>query len=282
MVIIFSPIIYGYLQVVYLGGEHIYIYLQIFVIALTILLSWIHPNLIAPLFNKFTELRDPVLRSKINAIAMKTGIKTQNIFIINSSLRSEHSNAYLYGIGSTKRIVLFDNLLQTLSREEIISVVIHEMGHSYYWHSFKKLCIYLVELQFMFYILSQFVKNEHVMKSFGFRDRSVFVCTAMYFHMFEPLTSVFNTLRLVANRKCQFEADEFACKQGYGRELKQSLIKLFKESTFTVKPDFLYAWVKDSHPSLHERIENINLSVNKFEGRDKEKESGQPVESQDD
>lgn len=72
--IIFPPIIYGYLQVVQVGGEYFYVFLQIFVIFITVVLTWVHPNLIAPLFNKFTELKDEDLKAKIYGIALKNTI----------------------------------------------------------------------------------------------------------------------------------------------------------------------------------------------------------------
>lgn len=86
-------------------------------ICITIILTWIHPNLIAPLFNKFTELEDTELKLKILAIANKNNIHISNVYIINSSVRSAHSNAYLYGITRTKVIVLYDNLFQSMSQE---------------------------------------------------------------------------------------------------------------------------------------------------------------------
>lgn len=142
--IIFPPIIYGYLQVVQVGGEYFYVFLQIFVIFITVVLTWVHPNVIAPLFNKFTELKDEDLKAKIYGIASKNAIEISNIYVINSSVRSAHSNAYLYGLGKAKVIVLYDNLLHTLSKEEILAVITHEMGHSYYSHSLKKLLVYLI------------------------------------------------------------------------------------------------------------------------------------------
>lgn len=184
-----------------MGGEYFYVFLQIFVISITVVLTWIHPNLIAPLFNKFIELKDDDLKMRIYTIAEKNSIKISNIYVMNSSVRSAHSNAYLYGLGQTKVIVLYDNLLQSLNKDEVLAVITHEMGHSYYSHSIKKLLVYLVEVLSMFYIFAQFVKNEDVFISFGFSSRSVFICTALYFHMFEPLTSVFNTLLLVITRK---------------------------------------------------------------------------------
>lgn len=125
MLIIFPPIIYGYLQVIELDAENFYFSLQIFVIAITIILTWLHPNLIAPLFNNFTEFRHDELKARIQAIADAHRIKLKNVFIINSSVRSQHSNAYLYGIGSSKTIVLSDSLLNSLNDDEVLAVVGH-------------------------------------------------------------------------------------------------------------------------------------------------------------
>ena len=115
MLIIFPPIIYGYLKVVEFDAEHFYFSLQIFVIAITIVLIWIHPNLIAPLFNNFIPLKNEQLRAKIVAIAHRYQIVLGNIFVINTSVRSAHSNAYMYGIGTVKTIVVSDSLLKSLS-----------------------------------------------------------------------------------------------------------------------------------------------------------------------
>jgi Zn-dependent protease with chaperone function len=85
------------------------------------------------------------------------------------------------------------------------------MGHSKYTHSLKRMVLYLIEVVSMFYIFTLFMKNENAFKFFGFTCKSVFVDTVLYFHMFEPLTSFFNVLLLVINRKFEFEADLFAC-----------------------------------------------------------------------
>lgn len=95
-----------------------------------------------------------------------------------------HSNAYFYGFGQTKVIVLHDTLLTKLNPKEITSVVCHEMGHWAYSHPFKKLFVYLVEVWSIFYIFSFFLQNEEVFLSFGFREKSVLFLLKLEFHRF--------------------------------------------------------------------------------------------------
>jgi STE24 endopeptidase len=92
---------------------------------------------------------------------------------MNGSIRSAHSNAYFYGFGRTKVIVLFDTLLAKLSQKEITSVVCHELGHWAYNHIFTKLLIYLLEVLSIFYIFSFFLQNDEVYLSFGVKEKSV-------------------------------------------------------------------------------------------------------------
>ena len=110
---------------------------------------------------------------KIHTLANRTRFSIKNILIMNSSVRSAHLNAYFYGFGSKKVIVLYDTLLRSLEEEEIISVISHEMGHSYHKHSIQKLVVYLLETLFIFYIFGFFIKGEDIFISFGFTEKSV-------------------------------------------------------------------------------------------------------------
>lgn len=164
MVIIFPPILFGYLRIVEYGGQYFYLFLQviytkfqIFALVVTILLGWIHPNLIAPLFNQFKELADQNVISRLSHLAEKVSFPLKKILWMNGSVRSAHSNAYFYGFGRTKVIVLYDTLLAKLNSKEIASVVCHELGHWAYNHSLKKLLIYLFEVLSLFYIFSFFL-----------------------------------------------------------------------------------------------------------------------------
>jgi STE24 endopeptidase len=139
----------------------------------TILLNFIHPNLIAPFFNEFKQLANRDVSLHLKYLAEKVKFPLKNIKWNNSRSVAAHSNAYFYGFGQTKVIVLHDTLLTKLNPKEITSVVCHEMGHWAYSHPFKKLFVYLVEVWSIFYIFSFFLQNEEVFLSFGFREKSV-------------------------------------------------------------------------------------------------------------
>lgn len=89
----------------------------------------IYPTFIAPLFNKFSDLEDGTLKTKIYQLAEKLNFPLKKIFVIDGSKRSDHSNAYFYGFGSNKRIVLFDTLLKQMNDDQILAVLAHELGH---------------------------------------------------------------------------------------------------------------------------------------------------------
>lgn len=146
MLIIYPPIIFGYLRVVELGGEYFFIFMQFFIIIVALTLTWIHPNFIAPLFNEFKELNNPLLKVKIHHLANLTKFPLNKIYWMNSSIRSAHSNAYFYGFGKNKMIVLYDTLLKELNCDEISSVICHEIGHWHKSHSFQMLLVYIVIL----------------------------------------------------------------------------------------------------------------------------------------
>jgi len=118
------PIFYGFLWVVEAGGEYFYIYVEIFIIVIVFILMTIYPNWIAPLFNKYTELEDGTLKTKINNLASKLNFPLTKLYVVDGSKRSNHSNAYFYGFGKNKRIVLFDTLIKQLGEDEIEAVLL--------------------------------------------------------------------------------------------------------------------------------------------------------------
>jgi STE24 endopeptidase len=125
----------------------------------------------------------------IRHLAEKLGFPLKKLLWMNGSLRSDHSNAYYYGFGNTKVIVLYDTLLQRLHPKETASVVCHELGHWKHNHSFKKLCIYLLEVLSLFYIFSFFLRNDEVFISFGFADKSVLDVLYVDFYRYSSFLS---------------------------------------------------------------------------------------------
>jgi STE24 endopeptidase len=164
MAIIGFPVYYGIMKIIVWGGPYFYLYLTAFSVVFIILLMMLIPNVIMPMFNKYSELQDPVLRRRIEEEAERMKFPLKHIYVMDASKRTAHSNAFYYGFGSNKRIVIFDTMLEQHQGpkgiEEIVSVVRHELGHWFYMHPLKNLFWSITNLFLMFTLFS-FVINNH-------------------------------------------------------------------------------------------------------------------------
>ncbi len=161
------PIYYGFMWLVIWGGEKFYIYVSIFVAVTIILMVNIIPNVIMPLFNTYTELQEGTLKNEIVKLAKNIGFPLSKIYVVDASKRSAHSNAYYYGFGNNKRIVLFDTLIEQHKEEdggidEIVGIVRHELGHWKYMHPLMSLTYTLLDL-FALFLLFSLVINNHTL-----------------------------------------------------------------------------------------------------------------------
>uniref|UniRef100_A0A6B2L4U8 CAAX prenyl protease n=1 Tax=Arcella intermedia TaxID=1963864 RepID=A0A6B2L4U8_9EUKA len=253
------PFLALFIYIIQLGGPNFHIYLWAFTFTFQIFMITIYPVLIQPLFNKVEPLEECTLRSKIEAMAQKTGFPLTKIFKIDGSQRSSHSNAYFYGFGKNKRIVLYDTLIETLKEEEIIAVLGHELGHYFKNHIYKTLAITQIYLFVLFYLFGQTLQNNQLIESFGFKleNKSVFISFLVFSMLYSPVDHILSFLMTLLSRKHEFEADEFATKLGYGDQLRSGLISIHKENKANLWPDELYSTYHYSHPPLIERLKGI-------------------------
>ena len=257
--IIFLPLVTNILiYAIIKGGKYFYIIAEITCLCLVFIFMWAYPNLIAPLFNKFTELEKGEIRDKIELMAKKVEYPLKKIYVVDESIRSAHSNAYLYGIGKNKRIVLFDTLIKTLQSSEIEAVLGHELGHWKKSHNIKLLCFSSFHIFILFYIFGFFIGNKSVFISFGFKNMSIFIGLSLYLSLYDPLSYFVEILQNYLTRLCEYEADAFAFKLGYGELLKEGLKKLFEKNLSNMDPDPLYSACNNSHPTFIERVEELD------------------------
>lgn len=234
-------------------------------IAFTFIMQIVYPKFIAPLFNKFSPLEDGELKNKITEILNKTGFKNGGLFVMDASRRSGHSNAYFSGFGKSKRIVLYDTLMKSLSADELCAVLGHELGHFKLKHIFKRLCI-MIPLEFvMMFVLYKFAQFEKLYEGFGFTGITsenvaqvqfigLFLASAVYGAVSEIISPVTN----ISSRKQEYEADAFGAKVcGSGEPLITGLIKLNSDNLSELIPPKLYVFWNYSHPTLIERIEKL-------------------------
>ncbi|CAG8643565.1 4989_t:CDS:2, partial [Paraglomus occultum] len=145
------PVVATVLQIIKWTGYNFYIYVWAFMLVFNFILITIYPTFIQPLFNKVDPLPDGPLRTEIEKLASSINFPLKQLYIIDGSTRSAHSNAYFYGFFKNKRIVLFDTLLDQVEQEEILAIVGHELGHWALNHTVKVLVISQAQIFMLFY-----------------------------------------------------------------------------------------------------------------------------------
>ncbi|MBQ3801677.1 MAG: M48 family metallopeptidase [Treponema sp.] len=241
-------------------------------IALSLAVTFLYPIVIAPLFNKFTPLESAELKMRLEALLGKTGFQSQGIFVMDASKRSRHSNAYFTGFGKSKRVVLYDTLLDQLSVDETESVLAHELGHYKLSHIIRRLSATIPLIVLSLLAVSVLVRMPSLYSSFGFEAETSVVLDGAsrtetvlpYIHFiglflcglvagpFSPLLSLVSNF---FSRRDEFQADAFSAETcGRSRSLVTALIKLHKENLSELTPPKIYCVFNYSHPPLLERI----------------------------
>jgi len=223
-----------------------------------IIFMWVYPNIIQPLFNKFTDLEEGELKQKIFKLAEKVNYPLTKIYVIDASTRTSHSNAYLYGLGKNKRIVLFDTLIERLDHNEIEAVLGHELGHWVYSHNIKLLIFSLLHIFIIFFIFGYFVNDPRMYLSYGFKNKSIFIGLMLYMGLYDPISYIIDIFQMKLTRVCEYQADSFAHTLGYADQLISGLKKLFEKNLSDMDPDPLFSLVNHSHPTLIERVRALN------------------------
>jgi STE24 endopeptidase len=219
------------------------------------LIIWLYPVILAPLFNKFEPLADQELVRRIKKLMEKSGLRARGVFQMDASKRSRHTNAYFTGLGKSKRIVLFDTLLQSHGSDEIEAVLAHEVGHWKKGHVFQELVLVEVLSLAGFYLLARLLKWPLLYETFGFRDYLPYVGLLLAGSFLNPLTYFARPLASFYSRRLEREADDFALRLlPSGDALIKALKRLAADNLSNLTPHPLYSWFYYSHPPLGERI----------------------------
>lgn len=235
--------------------------LSIFIIVITFLINILYPTLILPIFYKFEKLKDESLRKRIEDITKKVNLKFENIYVINASSRSLHTNAFFTGIGKTKKIVFYDTLINNHTEDEIVSIFAHELGHYKKGHIVKSFLLSAFMVFFVIFILN-FIKDSPFINSF-YNCQSCICLPYIYSLIF--ISSILNPIELIINsisRKFEFESDRYAVLITNKESMIESLKKLVKTNLSNLNPNPIYSKFKYTHPPPVERIEAI-LKINK-------------------
>jgi STE24 endopeptidase len=199
-------------------------------------------------------LQEGELRNTIQEFSNKVGFNLDNIFVIDGSKRSTKANAYFTGLGSRKRIVLFDTLIKDFTVQEIVSVLSHEIGHYKKKHNIIGLIIGILQMGLTFYLLSLFVGSPDLSKALGVDTPSFHIGMIAFGILYSPISTVLGLVLNIVSRKNEYEADRFA-KENYSAEhLESSLKKLSVTNLDNLTPHPVYVFFHYSHPPLLERL----------------------------
>ncbi len=244
------------------GGEFWWMWAWMLVGAFELLLLWLYPVILAPLFNKFEPVADTDLVQRIVKLMEKVGLKARGIFQMDASKRSRHTNAYFTGLGKSKRIVLFDTLLQSHTADEIEAVLAHEIGHWKKKHVLKQLLVMEVLSFIAFYVVAQLLNWPLLYRTFGFSEPVPYVGLLLIGALFSPLGYFLQPLGAAFSRKMEREADDYALGLiPSGESLAQAFKRLASDNLANLLPHPLYAWFYYSHPPLVERILRLKKEI---------------------
>lgn len=260
MMVIGLPILALIIWIMDSVGSLWWLWAWAFLIGFSLLMSWLFPTVIAPLFNKFTPLEEGDLKQRINGLLERCGFKSKGIFIMDGSKRSGHGNAYFTGIGNNKRIVFFDTLVESLDDEELEAVLAHELGHFKCKHVIKMLCATSVMTLISFAVLGWLIGEDWFYTGLGVSVPSN-AAALLLFMMVSPVFTFFTQpISAFFQRKFEFEADDFAANNAKASMLISGLVKLYEENANTLTPDPLYSAFHYSHPPAAIRIAHLEAN----------------------
>ncbi len=261
MLVIGLPILALILWVMDSIGSTWWLWAWAILMGFSLLMSWLFPTIIAPLFNKFTPLQEGSLKERINRLLERCGFNSKGIFIMDGSRRSGHGNAYFTGLGNNKRIVFFDTLVESLEDEELEAVLAHELGHFKCKHVIKMLIASSIMTLIGFAILGWVIEEPWFYSGLGV-DSPSNAAALLLFTLVSPVFTVFlQPISSYFQRKFEFEADDFASSHAQATKLISGLVKLYRENASTLTPDPLYSAFHYSHPPAAIRIAHLQSTM---------------------
>lgn len=232
-------------------------YAFIFVVSLIMLINFIYPTIIAPMFNKFSPLADEELKVKIETLMEKSGMKSSGIFVMDASKRDARLNAYFGGLGKSKRVVLFDTLLEKLSHNELLAVLGHELGHFKHGDIWKNITLMTLLMFIVFFVLGNLPDTI-----FGQMHTAPIAGVKLIFILFVLPLITFIWLPIVSffSRMHEYKADEYGSSMSSKENLISALLKLVKENKSFPRSHPIYIFFYYSHPPILDRLKSLGYN----------------------
>lgn len=240
------------------SGDYGWLYCWFGVVIFSLVMQFLAPVLIMPLFNRFSPLEQGTLQDKILKYAEQENFALQGIYTMDGSKRSAKVNAFFTGFGRFRKIVFYDTLLNKLNETEIVAVLAHEMGHFKLKHIIKMIFASTVQTGIMFYLLSLFIGNAQLSEAFRMTATSIYSSLVFFGFLYTPINLIVSILFNIFSRKNEFEADRYAAQTTGAPELLiTGLKKLSQANLSNLTPHPAMVFLHYSHPPVLSRIENL-------------------------
>jgi len=256
-IILVGGLAYLILDVYLSASQYFFFYVWGILVLVLIFINLSYTKIIIPIFNKLKPLEDSTLKTKINQFAKEIGYEISKISVMDASKRSTKLNAFFSGIGKTKRIVLFDTLIEKMTEEEIVAVLAHEIGHNKHKHIIFNLFQTIILLS-VYVLGAMFFLNFNLLsEAFGFASINYGFNLLVYFALLSPVLLFLNLLLSYISRKFEYQADAYAANNYDSEQIISALKVLSRENFSNLTPHPLYVKFYYSHPPLLDRINHI-------------------------
>lgn len=252
--IIGGLVLYVLLKLINVFGPDFWIYFWIVISVFMLFMNMFYTSLILPLFNKLTPLEDGELKQEIEKYSKKINFPLDNIYVIDGSKRSAKSNAFFSGIGKKKKIVLYDTLIENHSKEELIAVLAHEVGHFKKKHIIAGYFLSILQTGLTLFIMSLFIFSPAMSEALGGAHLAIHLNLLAFGILYSPISQFAGIFMNILSRKNEYEADAYAKETYDGKYLQLALKKLSVDNLSNLFPHPAYVFINYSHPPLLKRL----------------------------
>jgi len=254
------PLLLAVLWLMGAAGSYWWLWVWAVLVGFSLFMQLIIPTFIMPWFNKFSPLQDPRLVQRVEQLLARCGFRSRGLYVMDGSKRSAHGNAFFAGFGASKRIVLFDTLVERLEPTEVEAVLAHELGHYKLNHIKQRLAVSFASSLAGLFILGLLVAQPWFYEGLGVQMQTLPVALLLFMLVSSTFGFFLSPLASVFSRRHEFEADVYATQHARAADLVEALVKLYKDNAATLTPDPLHSAFYDSHPPAATRIARLRTA----------------------
>ncbi len=253
-----APLLAGVLALFQYSDSYAWLYCFLGTSLFILIVQFVAPVWIMPLFNKFSPMPDNELKAAILKYANSVGYTINNVFVTDGSKRSSKSNAFFTGFGRNKRIALFDTLIEKHTTPELVAVLAHEIGHYKKRHVVQGMVLSILHMGIIFFLLSVFVGSPGLYQAFRMEQNSVYAGLLFFGLLYTPVEMFLSIAMQVLSRRNEYQADRFAAETiEQPHSLIEALRKLSATNLANLSPHPFYVFLNYSHPPLLQRLKAI-------------------------